>query len=151
MFVLTLFFTMRVLVPYENFFGWIFSMMVSYPLLCGLGPLHCATILWVSALSGQQLQLVWRNLTTNEYMNMHRYNHFKIFKDASCQEHVGYHNPFDKGHPYLNCLDFWWYQKRSCRFVPCRCPVCAPSQAAKREKQKRLEAELAAKAEDPAL
>lgn len=37
----------------------------------------------------------WQNMTTNEYINWHRYKHFRAPAE---QGEVGeFHNPFDKG------------------------------------------------------
>ena len=45
-------------------------------------------------------QLIWRNLTTNEHENAHRYDHFK-------NENGRFHNPFDQGllhNCYIRCV-----------------------------------------------
>jgi hypothetical protein len=57
-----------------------------------------------------QLRLVGMNLLTNEMMNMGRYDHFKITQGGM---HVGFFNPFNKGSTMKNCLDFWWFRRRS--------------------------------------
>merc|ERR1711959_243718 len=87
-------------------------------MVCTILMIHCGTIPWVSVLTLHQLRLVGINMTTNEMINLNRYDHFWVQtgKGKTLQ------NPFDKGGIARNCLDFWWYQNRSYR--PPRAPGC---------------------------
>jgi len=102
------------LVPYSGFFSWIFAVFTMYPLLAFLLIVQCLTVPWILMLVVHQSRLVVTNLTTNEMMNMHRYEHFWV----SAMVEPGrvqrmFRNPFHKGNMFTNCLDFWWYRQRS--------------------------------------
>lgn len=70
------------------------------------------------------MRLVNRNLTTNEVVNLYRYDHFWVQVEPSQENHNGggnsrtvaakdFFNPFDKGSWWKNQLDFWWWRTRS--------------------------------------
>merc|ERR1711957_67933 len=93
-----------------TFGTWVYGFVLGYPLLALLVVLHCLTIPWVCMLCLHQSRLVAMNLTTNEMMNMSRYDHFKVLHQGMT---VGFFNPFHKGSKLKNCLDFWWSRNRT--------------------------------------
>lgn len=101
-------------VKYESFWQWTYGSVTSLPLLSILVFVHCLTAPWVLMLTVHQGRLILHNLTTNEMMNMHRYEHFWVTKSVM-PGHAQriYQNPFCKGTMTANCLDFWWYRQRS--------------------------------------
>eukprot|EP00397_Hematodinium_sp_SG-2012_P003660 GEMP01003668.1.p1 GENE.GEMP01003668.1~~GEMP01003668.1.p1 ORF type:complete len:620 (+),score=99.10 GEMP01003668.1:165-2024(+) len=105
----------------STFFNHIFLAVTSYPMICFYLFFHCLTLPWVAMMSVYQLRLVSQNLSTNEVMNMHRYEHFW---DTHKNEHGHVlrrpRNPFDKGGALRNCLDFWVHGNRSQRgaYIP---------------------------------
>merc|ERR1719401_2921770 len=102
------------LVKYTSFGSWLFQVITGYPLLALITILQCVTAPWVLMLIIHQSRLIMMNLTTNEMMNMHRYEHFwKMTMAAPGRFSKTYHNPFDKGGRVKNCLDFWWLKNRS--------------------------------------
>jgi len=72
---------------------------------------HFVTIPWVICLTSYHVRLIAKNLTTNEVMNMYRYEHFWVVSGENNQR--TFHNPFDKGSAWLNILDFFWYRQRA--------------------------------------
>ncbi|CAE7210713.1 PAT24 [Symbiodinium sp. CCMP2592] len=68
--------TVMSLIPYQSFTQWMWGAITSYPLLTMIVVIHCVTAPWVLMLTLHQSRLVLMNLTTNEMMNMHRYEHF---------------------------------------------------------------------------
>eukprot|EP00435_Cladocopium_sp_Y103_P017227 s1651_g4.t1 len=101
------------LVPYTSFGQFIWGVLTGYPLLTLIVLVHCITAPWVFMLTLHQARLVMMNLTTNEMMNMHRYEHFWVVRQmATGHAHKSFRNPFNKGSAWKNCLDFWWYRRR---------------------------------------
>ena len=108
--------------------------------------LHFFTIPWEVVLFGSHFQMVLRNLTTNEMVNVHRYSHF--WKEVEVDPHSlgphsnphqkykarDFHNPFDKGSAWLNFLDFFYYRNRGSTLEEAKAigqptavrPACAP-------------------------
>jgi ankyrin repeat protein len=102
------------LVRYQSIGSWLVQVIMGYPLLALIAILHCFTAPWVLMLIVHQSRLIMMNLTTNEMMNMHRYEHFWKMTLAQPGRYAKtYHNPFDKGGRLKNCLDFWWRRRRS--------------------------------------
>eukprot|EP00930_Biecheleria_cincta_P052021 TRINITY_DN3723_c0_g2_i2.p1 TRINITY_DN3723_c0_g2~~TRINITY_DN3723_c0_g2_i2.p1 ORF type:complete len:569 (-),score=96.13 TRINITY_DN3723_c0_g2_i2:66-1682(-) len=62
-------------------------------------------------LLANHIYLIVVNLTTNEVINAHRYTHF--WKEDKITKRKVWNNPFNKGDPLRNCLDFWWFRRRS--------------------------------------
>jgi len=94
----------------------LFFLVTSYPIVAFVILFNCMTIPWLGMLTGYQLRLVSQNMSTNEIMNMHRYDHFwKVTSNAEglVQRHA--RNPFDKGGVVRNCMDFWFLRNRSKR------------------------------------
>jgi len=105
---------MRELVSFSSVSSFIFGVIAGYPLLTVIFIVQCLTCPWVLMLIIHQLRLVIMNLTTNEVMNMHRYDHFwamKMVEPGRMQKQ--FRNPFNKGGGLGNCLDFWWHKRRS--------------------------------------
>lgn len=107
-FIVAAFYVSRELVPVQSYTGWPIQVLLSYPLLTIITILHCLTAPWVLMLLLHQLRLVATNMTTNEMMNAHRYEHFWITNGMT----KAFRNPFDKGGKVRNCLDFFWYKNR---------------------------------------
>jgi len=104
----------RELVPYVTLFTWLFGMFTAYPLLAVITLVHCITVPWVFMLVLHQGRLITMNLTTNEMMNAHRYEHMWVQKAIQPGlMHREFRNPFSKGSAIKNCLDFWWFRRRS--------------------------------------
>merc|ERR1712110_1359215 len=100
---------------------------IGHPLVCFLAFTHITTIPMIGCLLAQHLNMIFRNLTTNEMINMGRYDHFWIhITSANGVSRRVFHNPFDKGGLAANWLDFWWTRKRG-EFGPDRTPCCAES------------------------
>lgn len=106
---------MRALVEYNTFTGWLWGVLAGYPLMFVIFVVQCFTAPWVLMLIIHQSRLVIMNLTTNEIMNMHRYDHFWSTKVLPGEGRIQkqFVNPFSKGGAFRNCLDFWWYRNRS--------------------------------------
>jgi len=104
---------MRELVSYSSIGAWILGVVTGYPLLTLIFLVQFLTAPWVLMLIIHQLRLVMANLTTNEMMNMNRYEHFwaTVVVDGHVQKM--FRNPFSKGSVVKNCLDFWWWRTRS--------------------------------------
>eukprot|EP00929_Paragymnodinium_shiwhaense_P109449 TRINITY_DN75875_c0_g1_i1.p1 TRINITY_DN75875_c0_g1~~TRINITY_DN75875_c0_g1_i1.p1 ORF type:complete len:629 (-),score=121.62 TRINITY_DN75875_c0_g1_i1:105-1991(-) len=101
-------------VAYQTFGSWILAVFTGYPLMAIIAIAHTITAPWVLMLTLHQGRLITQNLTTNEMMNMHRYDHFWAVKQVMPGRlQKTYHNPFHKGNAWRNCLDFWWYRNRS--------------------------------------
>mmetsp|Transcript_32283 Transcript_32283/g.77097 ORF Transcript_32283/g.77097 Transcript_32283/m.77097 type:complete len:607 (-) Transcript_32283:109-1929(-) len=101
------------LVPYQGFTQFTWGVVTGYPLLTMIVLVHCITAPWVFMLTLHQARLVMMNLTTNEMMNMHRYEHFWVTRQVvPGHAHKSFQNPFHKGSAWANCLDFWWYRQR---------------------------------------
>jgi len=104
----------RELVPYVTMVRWLFGIFTSYPLLGVIALVHCITVPWVTVLLLHQGRMIAINITTNEVMNAHRYQHMWVQKAIQPGlMHTEFRNPFDKGSPIKNCLDFWWFRRRS--------------------------------------
>eukprot|EP00929_Paragymnodinium_shiwhaense_P034330 TRINITY_DN18703_c0_g1_i1.p1 TRINITY_DN18703_c0_g1~~TRINITY_DN18703_c0_g1_i1.p1 ORF type:complete len:615 (+),score=115.78 TRINITY_DN18703_c0_g1_i1:87-1931(+) len=102
------------IVPYQTFGSWIMALTAGYPLMALIAIAHTITAPWVFMLTLHQARLITQNLTTNEMMNMHRYEHFWALKQTMPGRlQKVFHNPFHKGSLWRNCLDFWWYRNRS--------------------------------------
>lgn len=102
------------LVPYTSFGSWLYGVVAGYPLLMLIALVQCLTVPWILMLLYQQGKLIARNMTTNEMMNLHRYEHFWV----AAMTQPGrvskmFHNPFDKGGNLKNCFDFWYARRRS--------------------------------------
>merc|ERR1712032_46486 len=97
------------LVVYETFLTWLWGVVLGYPMIIILAVLQLLTAPWILVLLFQQLRLVSLNMTTNEMMNMHRYEHFWVYYMGQRRMR----NPFNKGGPVCNCFDFWWARHRS--------------------------------------
>jgi hypothetical protein len=102
------------IVPYQSFGSWVWSLITGYPLLVLIGIVQCLTAPWVFMLIMHQVRLIVMNLTTNEMMNMHRYEHFwKTVQVVPGHSQRVFQNPFHKGSAMANCMDFWWLRTRS--------------------------------------
>jgi len=99
------------LVTYESFGSWLYGVLTGYPLLFLIGLAHFLTAPFVLMLVLHQSRLVGMNLTTNEMLNVQRYEHFWIYVPGQMMRQ--YRNPFNKGNVWKNCLDFWWTRERS--------------------------------------
>ncbi|CAE7694932.1 PAT24 [Symbiodinium sp. CCMP2456] len=105
--------TVMSLIPYQSFTQWMWGAITSYPLLTMIAVIHCVTAPWVLMLTLHQSRLVLMNLTTNEMMNMHRYEHFWTIRQIGPGHSSRiFRNPFNKGSGVANCLDFWWHRTR---------------------------------------
>merc|ERR1711924_389464 len=118
----------RHLVEYTTFPSWLFAVITTHPLICLMLFLQGTTAPWVCVLLLHQGRLVAMNLTTNEMMSAHRYEHFWVTQ-MSIHGHPqkAYRNPFHKGSMTLNCLDFWWHRNRADRSLSdlgCGKPQC---------------------------
>jgi len=124
----------RELVPYKSAGSWLFSVLLSYPLLSFMFLIQCVTVPWVCVLISHQVRLVLQNLTTNEMMNMHRYEHFWMTTmiQPGRLSRV-FTNPFHKGSAWKNCVDFWWARKRSEKGVGYVAPVFGCGQGCSHE------------------
>lgn len=101
-------------VEYTGFGSYIYNIAAGYPLLFPILIIHLLTIPWVLMLIVHQCRLIAMNLTTNEMLNLHRYEHFWEISEDGCLRSLGnFHNPFDKGSWWKNTLDFWWRRRRS--------------------------------------
>jgi len=96
----------------RSFFMSFIIAWTSMPLMCLIIVLHLIIIPWVFVLTMAQLRLVTQNMSTNEMMNIHRYDHFWA-RDRNGGRQV--RNPFDKGGAISNCLDFWFKRNRSAK------------------------------------
>eukprot|EP00927_Polykrikos_kofoidii_P053894 TRINITY_DN48419_c0_g1_i1.p1 TRINITY_DN48419_c0_g1~~TRINITY_DN48419_c0_g1_i1.p1 ORF type:complete len:561 (+),score=92.06 TRINITY_DN48419_c0_g1_i1:120-1802(+) len=103
------------LVSYESFTQWLFEVLTGYPLMACILIAHILTAPWILLLGLHQIRLVLTNLTTNEIMNMSRYDHFFVNQVVGQEGRMKrvFRNPFDKGSYVKNCLDFWWTRRRS--------------------------------------
>lgn len=117
------------LVPYTSFGSWIAGVITGYPLLTLLAIIQCCTAPWIFMLIRQQGRFMAMNLTTNEMINMHRYEHFWHTAVVQGQQRKMFHNPFCKGSQLKNCWDFWWARKRSVLNPrEPKLPKCCPSE-----------------------
>lgn len=100
-------------IPYTSFGGWLSMLLMAYPMLLLVLLAHCVTAPWVFMLLMHQARMIIMNVTTNELLNIQRYDHFWVVKQI-VPGHVQrqFRNPFHKGGVVNNCLDFWWYQNR---------------------------------------
>lgn len=100
-------------VPYSTFGNWVAVLLMAYPMLVLISIAHCVTAPWVFMLVLHQFRLIVMNFTTNEMMNVQRYDHFWVVSQiAPGHMQKQFRNPFNKGGVVANCLDFWWYQNR---------------------------------------
>merc|ERR1719161_333106 len=95
----------------SGYFPTMSTVVTVYPLVCMVLLVHTFTIPWIVVLTLHQLRLVATNMTTNEMINLNRYDHFWVMSGHGRR----LQNPFDKGGVPRNCLDFWWYRNRSYR------------------------------------
>mmetsp|Transcript_55859 Transcript_55859/g.149522 ORF Transcript_55859/g.149522 Transcript_55859/m.149522 type:complete len:592 (-) Transcript_55859:145-1920(-) len=108
----------RALVTYQGIAGWLVGVVAGYPLLALVWIVQILTMPFVLMLIVYQSRLIGNNLTTNEMMNAHRYEHFWVTAAVTPgRMQKMYRNPFSKGSVVKNCLDFWWFRSRS-RAVP---------------------------------
>merc|ERR1712096_230890 len=99
------------LVKYEAFFGWCVQVVMEHPLLAALMILQGLTSPGIFFLCAQHIRMIAVNITTNEMINMSRYEHFWVDREGLAVGGVRrrkFRNPFDKGGVWLNCMDFWW-------------------------------------------
>jgi len=104
------------LVKAESTGLWMLAVGAQYPLTGMMIALQGLTTPGVVMLCIHQLRCVFTNMTTNEMMNSYRYPHF--WKEVTSAEGITkkvFSNPFDKGGPWANCVDFWWNRRRSAR------------------------------------
>jgi hypothetical protein len=102
------------LYPYETFGAWLYGMFTGYPLFILISVAHCLTAPWVLMLFIHQSRLIVMNMTTNEMLNAHRYEHFWVASSGmGGRMQKSYRNPFTKGGFVANCLDFWVTRRRS--------------------------------------
>jgi hypothetical protein len=101
------------LVIYERMGQWLTEMLLSYPLTVMMMVLQTFTAPGVACLGINQLRLIALNMTTNETLNCHRYEHFweERSENGGLAKKV-FVNPFSKGSVTSNCLDFWWTRRR---------------------------------------
>ncbi|CAJ1433893.1 unnamed protein product, partial [Effrenium voratum] len=97
----------------DTYSAW-FYQCLQYPLVCFVILMHSVSSAGISFLWFKHLQLIAVNLTTNEEINLRRYDHFWQVKDGQ-EENKVYKNPFNKGSYLRNCMDFWWFRRRSLR------------------------------------
>lgn len=102
------------LVSYQSFGSWLTGVVTGYPLLALVWLVQLLTLPFVLMLIIYQSRLIAMNLTTNEMMNAHRYEHFWMTAAVMPgRMQKVYRNPFNKGSIFKNCLDFWWFRSRS--------------------------------------
>lgn len=102
------------LIQADSTLAWVSGLLNSNPHLVLMMFLHFITIPGVFGLLLFQARLVAINMTTNEQINSDRYRHFWI---GSGPKRIK-HNPFNKGSWTNNCLDFWFYRRRSDTVAP---------------------------------
>ena len=78
---------------------------MQHPVVTGLLVVHIATVPGICLLILVQMVLISFNLTMNEVLHMHRYEHF-------WSKEQQFTNPFSKGNIARNCFDFWWTRAR---------------------------------------
>jgi len=102
------------LVKSSNFGEWFAGVAVAYPLTAMMVCLQGFTTPGVLMLCFHQLRLIIINMTTNEMINCHRYDHFwrEVQTDTGGTRKM-FSNPFDKGGAYANCVDFWCRRRRA--------------------------------------
>lgn len=100
------------LVKIPTFSDWFFAVSAAYPLLLVMAIVHCFTGPGILMLFLSQLRLVIVNMTTNEMINSYRYSHFWQEIELGGAKKKVFHNPFNKGSGWANCIDFWWNRKR---------------------------------------
>merc|ERR1719401_578023 len=100
-----------------TFSRWVMDVMWADPLLFGVCFIHFFTMPMVLMLTLQHLRMVGMNLTTNEMINLSRYEHFweEVEGDGPGGKKRVFRNPFHKGACHRNCIDFWWNRRRSDR------------------------------------
>lgn len=101
------------LVRGSSIFGWVMGLATGYPLLAFVVFVHVFTAPGILFLAISHLRLVAANLTTNESINLFRYDHFWVEDVDTGRFQKTFRNPFDKGSSWLNCLDFWWERRRA--------------------------------------
>lgn len=102
------------LVVAPSFLSWIGRWIGGFPLLFLIMLIQMLTAPWVAMLCFHQSRLILMNLTTNEMMNMQRYEHFWISTLVGPNHYQKqFVNPFHKGSAWKNCLDFWVTKNRS--------------------------------------
>merc|ERR1712070_785261 len=84
-------------VTYERVGQFLSTLLVSYPLLCFMMVLQGFTTPGILCLGGNQLRMIAVNLTTNEMLNMRRYEHFWEERDNGGLKQKVFSNPFNKG------------------------------------------------------
>lgn len=98
-----------VLVSATSVGGWLFELILGHPLFVLMVLSHALTVPWVTFLLKTHVKMINQNLTTNEMMNMARYEHFWIEDDYGVKK---FENPFSKGGWWENHRDFWWTRRR---------------------------------------
>merc|ERR1712137_1534868 len=105
------------LVEYVTIWSYVTDLLTGRPVLCLALIAHMFTIPWVLMLILHQFRLTMMNLTTNEMLNLHRYDHFWDFT-VDDDEEFGKHgktfrNPLTRVGWWRNVFDFWWARRRS--------------------------------------
>lgn len=99
--------------PDVGFCKCLFALASDHPLLMLVLLVETGALLVVAPLAFDQMMGIFRNLTTNEKINMKRYQHFwEMAERPSGETYWKFTNPFDKGSLWLNWLDFWWMRTR---------------------------------------
>eukprot|EP00928_Gymnodinium_smaydae_P025760 TRINITY_DN20421_c0_g1_i2.p1 TRINITY_DN20421_c0_g1~~TRINITY_DN20421_c0_g1_i2.p1 ORF type:complete len:577 (+),score=110.21 TRINITY_DN20421_c0_g1_i2:114-1844(+) len=97
----------------DSFFDWLSFIYWEHPLVMALIILQFVTSPMILMLLLQHLRMIGINMTTNEMINAFRYKHFWVeTQTSSGQSRKTFRNPFNKGNPWLNCVDFWWSRRR---------------------------------------
>lgn len=123
-----LFHTAFTVVTYERLGQWLSTLLIGYPLLCLMVVLQGFTTPGILMLLFQQLRMIAVNMTTNEMINMQRYEHFweeTGGENGSAKRKV-FVNPFNKGSITANCLDFWWTRRRGEEVPQPKKAACGP-------------------------
>lgn len=92
------------LVPFESIFTWPGQVLTGFPLTVWMLLVHALTVPALLIMLLDQFRLIAMNLTTNETMNAHRYEHFWAYRPSGLRV---FRNPFHKGSVSRNCLEFW--------------------------------------------
>jgi len=101
--------------PYETFWQWFTTTVMAYPLLALMLFLQGVTAPMITMLLLNHLRMLAINMTTNELINVRRYDHFWEMRGEPPRK--VFVNPFSKGTMFKNCLDFWWKRKRGTTYA----------------------------------
>eukprot|EP00929_Paragymnodinium_shiwhaense_P097992 TRINITY_DN59554_c0_g2_i1.p1 TRINITY_DN59554_c0_g2~~TRINITY_DN59554_c0_g2_i1.p1 ORF type:complete len:595 (-),score=56.43 TRINITY_DN59554_c0_g2_i1:139-1890(-) len=102
-------------VVYKNVFQYASGLTAAYPLLAIVLPLHVMSAPAILLLLVNHLYQIAINMTTNEMINVARYQHFwtDVEDGTSGKLTKKFRNPFHRGNSLLNCWDFWTGERRS--------------------------------------